>query len=116
MFVVALGLNVCMCVVVKTAIEIKSSMIQHQKLIALHSTYFYSGNCTSPPFYESSGLCVETCPTNEFGNHTSGQCEQCKYGFNFTVIIFLNMKVSHKYHYLKQVTLSHLLSVSLFSI
>ena len=30
------------------------------------------------PFYESNGVCVETCPENEFGNHTSGQCQPCK--------------------------------------
>ena len=30
------------------------------------------------PFYESNGHCVETCPTNEFGNHATVQCEPCK--------------------------------------
>ena len=33
--------------------------------------FFHSGSCTPiPPFYESTGLCVEICPANEFGNHT----------------------------------------------
>ena len=33
------------------------------------------------PFYESNGVCVETCPENEFGNHTSGECQPCKCHF-----------------------------------
>lgn len=49
------------------------------KLPARH--YYFNclpltGSC-EVPFYESSGVCVETCPQNEFGNHTSGQCEPC---------------------------------------
>ena len=37
-------------------------------------------DCTAP-FYASgvNRTCVETCPANEFGNHTSGQCEPCKH-------------------------------------
>ena len=48
------------------------SLVQ-QSIVSL----FSSGSC-AVPFYESSGVCVETCPANEFGNHTSGECEPCK--------------------------------------
>ena len=58
-------------------------IIQHQKV----KLFFHSGGCTLP-FYESTGVCVETCPTDEFGNHTSGQCEPCKYGFSDCLAVF----------------------------
>ena len=36
------------------------------------------GRC-EVPLYESSNVCVETCPANQFGNYLTGRCEPCKY-------------------------------------
>ena len=67
---------------------------------AVYVSHSAAGNCVLP-FYESNGLCVETCPVNEFGNHTSGQCEQCKCPFPCIIVRRAYCCLKNKAHLLR---------------
>ena len=87
----------CFCCCCACSLHLKFQICENCKLPAPHY-YFnclpFTGTC-EVPFYESSGVCVETCPQNEFGNHTSGQCEPCTCHFKYVAehkIIHVYMK------------------------
>lgn len=77
------------CILEMSSLALVTTHVQESKNKANHThlkslvqqsivSLFSSGSNCTVPFYESSGVCVETCPANQFGNHTTGQCEPCK--------------------------------------